>query len=413
MCLVCLVAPLPVSGQSYHSFSWEINRIQQVTKWKMGPFRIYPVVNFRNIGYDNNVYRQREEDSPIADFTATISPVVNTYVIIKNLVILDFSVNPEYVYYAKTEREKSFNLNYSTGFKFNLLHRFVLSGDFLYDKTRRRANSEFDIRANQILKDVTGSLFYETGRETSFGVTGLIRKVEYEDELAPGEEIYYSRTLNRKQTSIHGEFYYRLRPEVFFFLTGGYTDYKFDFEESRWRDSYSYQALTGVRFPILGDIRGTISVGYKKLTPRAGIKKHFAGPIGQTDVEARIKRFIFRGRLSKDAHISYWTNNAFFVEYIYGAGLSYYFTQFLRLDYDFSYGDNQYPEKTLIRLPDESYEEIQRRDKYQSHRVGTVFRIFQNTGVGLTLDFWERKSNDYRWGKRSSVFVGGYVTYDF
>ncbi len=413
MCLVCFVAPLPVSGQSYRSFSWEINRIQQVTKWYIGPFRISPTLNLRNIGYDSNIYREQEQNDPIADFTATVSLDVSTYVIFKDWVILDFSVNPWYAYYSKTKSERAFNFNYSTGAKFNLLHRFVLSGFYSYDRARRRASSEFDVRVDQVRQNLIGSLYYETARETSFGITTSLRYIAFEDELTPGQEIYLSHQLNRTEWNVSGEFYYNLRQETDFFILGGYSDYAFDYEESQWRDSYSYQGSAGVRFPILGDVRGTVSVGYKKLSPKAGFKKQFSGPIWGTNVEARMKRFNLRGQFNKDVEFSYWTNNVFFVEYTYGAGLSFYITQFIRLDYDYSNGDNRYPEEILIRFPDESYDMIDRRDKFQSHRVGAVIRIFRNTGVGISLDFWEGNSNDPSWGRRSSLFFGGYITYDF
>jgi hypothetical protein len=413
LCLFCILVSLPAHAQEYHTFSWEKDRIQRLTKWQFGPFRIYPTVFFRNIGYDDNVYRQRDQDGPISDFTATVSPVLNTFILYKNRVILDFSLNPEYVYFVKTERERALNFEVSSGVKINLFNRFVLSGEYLYERARRRASSEFDVRANQVLNSVQGRFFYETARETSFGLTAILRQYDFEDELAPGQEIYLSRLLNRREQTLNGEFYYRLSPETFLFLTAGYTDYRFDDDESRWRDSYSYQGSGGVRFPILGNVRGTISLGYKRLIPRVGYKKSFTGPIGNTNIEARVRRFIFRGRFSKDVRFSYWTNNAFFVEYVYGAGISFYITQFFRVDYDYSNGDNRYPEKMLIRLPDENYEEIERRDRHISHVVGTVFRIFGNTGVGITLNFWRRNSNDFRWGQRSSLFIGGYITYDF
>ncbi|UCE40726.1 MAG: outer membrane beta-barrel protein [Candidatus Aminicenantes bacterium] len=413
LCLIYFIAPPKVSGQAYRTFNQQRDLIENLTRWQIGPFRIYPVINFQRIGYDNNIYRQQDDSGPIADATATISPVLNTYVLFRNWIILDFSINPEYVYYVKTERERSLNFAYSPTIRFNMFNRFVLSGTYQYDKARRRASSEFDVRANQILNSFTGQFFYESARETSIGITGWIRKFEFEDDLEQEEEIYYSRQLNRTEKSISGEFYYMLRPEIFMFITGGYTDYTFEYEESRWRDSYSYQVSSGVRFPILGDVRGTISLGFKKLTPKLGTKKYFAGPIGNINVEARMNRLNLRGRYIKDARISYWTNNAFYVEYMYGAGLSYYLTQFFRLDYDFFNGDNRYPETTLIRLPDESYLEILRRDKYRTHRVGTVIRIISNTGLGLTVDFWERTSNDPRIARRSALFLGGFITYDF
>lgn len=403
----------PVFGQSYRPFDWEIARVQQLTRWQIGPFRLSPTLNFRNVGYDSNIYREPEDDDPISDFTGIVSLDLTTYVLLKDRLILDFTVNPWYAYYSKTRAERSFNFNYSGGGKLNLLHKFILSGNYSYDRARRRASSEFDVRADQVRQNLSGSIFYETKRETSFGITTSLIYIAFEDEATPEQEIYLSRQLNRTEWNLSGEFYYNLRPETYFFVLGGYSDYTFDYEDSQWRDSYSYQSLVGVRFPILGSVRGTTSVGYKKFSPKVGIKKRFAGLIWETNVEARLNRINLRGQYNKDVEFSYWTNNVFFVEYRYGAGLSFYITQFIRLDYDYVSGDNRYPEEILIRLPDESYDLIDRKDKIHSHRVGAVFRILGNTGLGISMDFWERNSNDPSWGTRKSLFFGGYLTYDF
>jgi len=406
-------AVLSVSGQQYHSFAWEKERILGQTKWRVGPFRIYPRIQFRNIGYDDNIYRQREDGNIISDYTATFSPEIKVDVLFNNWIILSFYENPEYVYFLEEERERAFNNSYLAGVKVKLFHRFILSGNYEFEKARRRPTSEFDVRADQESKGFVGQIFYETGMETSIGITGAIREFNFEDITSPGEEIYLSQQLNRVEKSGHFQFYYKLHSETFFFLTGGYTDYKFEYEESRWRDSYSYQAMAGIQFPILGNIRGTVYLGYKKLFPRVGYKKRFEGYIGKTNLEYRTRFFNLRLRYSKDVQVSYWTNNVFYLEYIYGGGLSFYLTRFVRLDYDYTNGRNQYPELTLVRLPDESYVEFQRKDEYISHRVGVVFRIFKNTGLGLMLNFWERDSNDFRWGNRHSLFLGGYITYEF
>jgi hypothetical protein len=405
--------PPPVWGQEYQTFRWERENIETRTRFQFGPFRLYPLIRFREIGYDNNVYRERETDDPIPDFTATFSPEAQVFVLYKDWLILRLRENPEYVFFAKEARERSLNNRFSLGYKLHLFNRLVFSGDFIFNRTRVRATSEFDVRANQILIRYEGSLFYETPRETCFGIKSSIQGYNYEDELIPGEEVYYSRVLNRTEVDIFGEFYYKLRQDTFFFAYAGYTSYEFRYIEAKVKNSYSWEGMAGVRFPILGTIRGSLSLGYKQLIPRTGNQKHFYGPIGNVGLETRIKRFNIRAQFNKDVEFSYWTNNIFFVEYRYGGGLSFYLSRSIRLDYDLYMGNNRYPEEREIRYPDESYEIIQRADKYASHEIGIVFRVIRNTGLGLTLNIWERSSNDYWYGKRRSAFLGGYITYDF
>lgn len=399
-------------GQSYQSFKFELDQILKRAKLRLGPFRILPTINFKNIGYDDNVYYQREEDNPASDFTGTVSPEVKVYFLFRNYLILSFTENPEYVYYFEQKRERRWNNTLSPAFKFLFRNRFVISGNYSYSNRRRRPSSEFDVRANEKTRSYNGRFFYETARRTSFGFSGLIRKISYEDITLPGEEIYLSRALNRKEKSGNFEFYYRVFSESFFFIGGGYTEYKFEHVQSSWRDSSSYQVYSGIRFPLLGRMRGTLSLGYKKLIPRIEGKKGFSGFVGNTGLNFRLWRFGFRLNYNRDCHFSYWTNSIFFIEDRYRGGVSFYIIKFLRVDYNLIYGESNYPEPVMLRMPDGRYEEIKRRDIHRTHIVGFVFRIIRNTGIGLMVNFWERTSNIPGVG-RERMFVGGYVTYEF
>jgi len=399
-------------SQSYNTFQSEIKEITERAKWHLGPFRIYPTIQLRNIGYDDNVYRKREEDNPISDYTATISPQFKVYLLFKNWIILSFSENPEYVYFVKEKRERSFNNSYLPRIKFLIFHRFVLSGNYQYQRRRRRASSEFDVRANETISGYNGSFFYETARGTSFGISGANRKINYEDITLPGEEMYLSRRLNREETSGNFEFYYNIFSESYFFINSGYTKYQFEHPESRWRDSFSYQIYSGIRFPLLGRIRGTFSLGYKRLIPRQKWRRSFNGLVGNTSLDLRIKRFSFRILYNRDCIFSFWENNVYFLEDRYGAGISFYLTRFLRLDYDFLYGENDYPETMIIRVADGNYLLIKRQDIYRTHTVGFAVRIIRSTGVGIRYNYWQRESN-IQWVNRKNWFIGGYVTYEF
>lgn len=411
--LLLLLIGISAFGQSYQTFRSERKRIKEEAKFKIGPFRIFPTIRFRNIGYDDNVYYQREEANPTSDFTGTFSPEVKVYLLLGNKLILSITENPEYVYFLKQKRERRFNNRLLPGFKFLFLNRFVISGDYSWSSRRWRASSEFDVRANVKSKIYNGRLFYETARRTSFGFSGSIRKIEYEDITIPGEEIWLSRALNREEKSGHIEFYYSiLKKKGTFFMRGGYTVYKFEHVQTGWRDSYSYQAYSGISFPLLGRVRGTLSLGYKKLIPKEKEKKGFSGLVGNTSLSFRLLYFKFRLNYNRDTHFSYWTNNIFFNEDRYGGGVSFYFTKFMRVDYNFSYAEAHYPEPGLFRMPDGSYEEIKRKDIYRTHMIGLVFRIIKDTGVGVMVNFWERESN-YYWENRNRSFIGGYLTYEF
>ena len=398
-------------GQDYQSFRAELDYVIENTKLRIGPFRIFPTINL-SIGYDSNVYYQHEEDNPVSDYTATFSPQIKVYLLFRNKIIFSIDGNPEYLYYYELESERRWNNNLSSEFKLLLLNRFVVSGGYTYWDRRYRTSSEFDAPANEIRENHKGSMFYETARRTSFGISASLDKISYEDIASPGEEIYLSRDLNRDERNGHFELYYRVFSESYFFISGGYTEYEFEYPQSRWRDSYSYQVFSGIRFPLFGKVRGTFSLGYKKLEPRSEEKLGFSGLVGNTSLSFRIERFRFRFQYSRDAPFSYWANNIYYIEDRYGLGISFYLTRFLRLDYNFVYGESKYPEETLIQMPDGQYEEIKREDVYRNHTAGFVIRIIKQTGIGVMINFWERESNIY-WMSRNRMFLGGYITYEF
>lgn len=399
-------------GQSYRTFRWEMEQIIEQTKLHIGPFRIYPTLQLKDIGYDDNVYYQREDDEPVSDFTSTISPILRVNLIYRNSLILSLTENPEYVFYFKQKRERRWNNTLTPEFRLLILKRFVLSGSYSYSNRRWRATSEFDIRANELRESLEGSLFYETARGTSFGISASLQKISYEDITLPGQEIYLSRFLNREERGGNLEFYYRFFSELFFFIKTGYTEYNFEDPTSQWRNSQSYQALAGIRFPLMSRLRGTFSLGYKRLVPQREDKKTFSGLFGNTSLDFRIGRFNFNVSYNRNNYFSYWTESVYFIDDSYGAGISFYLTSFLRLDYYYLYGMSRYPELTTVFFPEKGFKELKRKDNYQTHRMGLVFRVIRNTGIGIMANFWERSSN-YYFENRKRTFIGGYVTYAF
>jgi hypothetical protein len=410
--LVLLGASLALA-QDYRPFQTEVNDIQENrSRLKFGPFRFWPRFQLREVGYDGNVYRERAEDDPVRDFTASLAPEFQLNILFSDWIILRLRENPEYVYYYKELRERAWNNTLIPEMKLLFFQRIVFSGSYELSSRRRRGTSEFDVRADEKQKVWRAGLFYETPRGTLFGLSGVKSTVSYEDIFLPGEDIHLARRLNRREVTGNLEIYYPLFSVTDFFLKAGITEYTFDSLESSWRNARSYQVEAGLRFPLLGRIRGLLSLGYKELIPEAEDKSGFSGLYGNTSLEYRAGRFNYRLSYSRDNRFSFWTNNIYFVEQRYGAGISFYLTRFLRLDYNFIYGRSSYPEPELLLQPDGSFAEENRRDLYLIHTIGFVVRLVGNTGVGLNYNIWERDSNYYR-ARRSRTFIGGYVTYSF
>lgn len=396
-------------GQTYRSFRLEMLSIREDVTWRFGPFKISPSLQLRNIGYDDNVYQMREEDDPIGDYTASVSLPFTFYLPYRDWLIAYFDVSPGYDFFFNEKQLSGFIYRYSPGFRMLLLRRFVLSSSYLRRKDRQRPTVEFDERIPVNTEAVDVSLFLETIRLTAIGFTGSVRTIRYEDV---GSEAYYSTRLNREERNGNFEFYYRIFTDSDLFLTVGYTEYNFESLESRWRDSYSYDVMSGIRFPLLGKARGRLSLGYRWLTNRAEGSQRFSGLIADTGLEFRLGRFNLRFQFARDFQFSFYSSSLYFTSNRYGTGLSFYPASFLRMDYDFNYGQSDYPEGEPLRQPDGGITSMGRRDTYRSHTAGLVFRIKESIGIGLTATYWERESNIEGIG-RNRTFFGGFLTFDF
>jgi hypothetical protein len=398
-------------GQTYIPFRTELELIKNRANWTFGPFLIDPSLRF-DFSYDNNVYGTYGRQEPIPDYVASIAVPISVYLPLRNRLILSFTDTPEYLYFVDLENERTFNNSYSLGARILLLNRLALSGTYGFNRAKYRFSSEIERRAFQQIEASGASLFLETARGTAIGFVGLTNRYTYEEESFPGQENSLSTSLNRKEDNLRLEFYRQVWVDSSFFVNVGYTDYAFDNPQASFRDSYSYQGNVGIRFPLLGRARGLLSLGYKNFTPRQPGKKRYSGPVGNTGLDFRIARFGLRFQLFRDVPFSYAEASVFYIDSRAGAGLSFYLTRNIRLDYDFSIGRNEYPEGVLISLPDGTSREIRRKDNFLSHSGGIIFRILRNTGIGFRISYWKRDSNYFVYNSDRWT-AGAFIIYDF
>ena len=240
-----------------------------------------------------------------------------------------------------------------------------------------------------------------------------MQNILYKDVDFLNQNFLFSRSLNREEQSIHFELYYNiLDKKGDMFLRAGYTDYKFKSSQASFRNSQSYQVYTGIHLPLLGLIRGTLSVGYKKLTPRSMKEQGFDGLVVNTNLRMKWSNLVFQINYRRDFQFSYWTKNIYYHEDILGGGVQYYLKKIIRLDYYLNYGRSRYPKPTQYLGPRGEMKEIFRADEYQIHTAGIVFKIKKEFGLGISLNFWKRDSNYYL-ENRERMFIGIFLTNDF
>lgn len=399
-------------GQSYKNFNDELNEIRAGTRLRLGPLRFIPEFRLTNVGYDDNVYFRSPRESPVGDYTGSLSPEIKAYLLLGRSLILSFTENPEYLYFARETRLRTFTNSYAPGIRLNLFNRFTLSGEYHFQKHMRRAFSEFSNLVSDTTKGNIASFFYETPRGSSIGLSAVIDRFSYEDIVLPDREVFFSRSLNRKETTGNIELYYPVFSESIFFVKAGATTYEFDHPSARWRNSRSFQASAGIRFPLIGRARGTLSLGYKKFTPGSKDRKAFSGLIADTDLDLRLGRFVVRFGLGRGNQFSYFEDAFFYVENRVNSGLSFRLTRRFRLDYDLRYGWLLYSEPFPIQGPDGGALNISRKDAYRTHSIGFSIFFLRKTGIKLSYNIFEMTSNVPGFDRKRNFF-GLSLTQDF
>ena len=396
-------------GQSYRGFRDESEGIAKNAWLRLGPFRLYPVFTLKNIGYDDNIYF---EGPAVTDYTGAVSPSITCYLPVRGTLILSFMDNPEYLYYWKEKNQRTFTNSYALGLKYLLFHRFVLSAGYRHSEYREPVSSELFRLSTNITTGYDVGFFYETARKTSIGVAGEILTFGYQDIAAGANSLPLSQTLNRQEKRARFEFYYQLYPESFFFTQVGYTDYKFQNIQSTRRNASSYSGLMGIRFPLAGFIRGLLSFGYRRFNPSAEGQKPFSGFFGNTGLEMRRGKFGVRLRYARDIFFSYDPASYYYVDHNYGLGASYYLTDFLRLDYNYSQGIMDYPQAIRVLTAEGDPGEAFRKDRQIGHSVGWTVRIYREIGLGLVWNYSKWTSTPLGFARRRNL-VGATLTYQF
>jgi hypothetical protein len=407
---VLLLAAGTASAQSYVAFQDEWESIVRRAPWTLGPFRLFPAFSLRNVGYDDNIYF---ENAPRADYTGTFSPELKAYLPIGGTILLSVSDNPEYTYYVKNRARREFTNSVGLGLKALLLSRFVLTGEYQDFAHRRQLSPEIGILVTDLGRAWTAGLHYETASQSAIGLTAFRNELSYESLTLDPEGVPLSQALNRTESGGRAEIYYRAFYKGYLFLGAGLTEYRFQSPDMAWRNSTGRFVTVGARFPVGGSLEGTINFGFKQVKPRAESQAVFSGFVGSADLAARLGRLGLRARFVRDNVFSTFADVLYFVDTTGGGGVSFYITDFLRLDYDFDVGTSDYP----ASLPGEEPEagaamNASRTDRRLNHAAGFVIRILRTAGLGLTWNSAHWTSTIPGWDRRRS-FVGAYLTYRF
>jgi hypothetical protein len=397
-----------VTSTALRADTWkgkELETLWRQAAWHFGPFRIQPAIVISNAGVDSNLYYS--PSNPIKDFTLTAGPAATVYLPIYRKLVFSAYASPQYVYYVKTDQERTWNY-YASGSAALNLRRVFLSFDVDYSDARERWNTEIDIRPRRKEKGLGGSFLVQTSHRTSLGVS--YREAKYDYENIDMDIFNVRERLNRKEQYGDVTAYYQVTSRTKFFLQGEYGLFKFEFADTALlKDSKSWAGYGGLEFSPTGRIRGRVRLGYKEFDIKNPEGVDYRGLVGDSQISVRLaKPFVVRASYTRDVNFSLWYSNAYFIGSTPGVGASLYLLKFLRLDYDYSFGRNRYPVAQDVG----EGENVKRLDDYRIHSAGIYFRIWKKTALGIIGSYWKRISN-LAYENDTRYFLGLNLTYDF
>jgi hypothetical protein len=315
--------------------------------------------------------------------------------------------SPQYVWYSKTEQERTWNYYLNGAAQLSLKNVFF-SVEGNYSDARERWSTEIDTRPRRREKGYGGSVLVKAAWKTSFSLGLRTVKYDYES-IEDASGFNAQEKLNRQESYANFSMFYQAATQRRLFLDFEYGLYQFDFaKQAAIGDAWSGAAYAGLEFSRLGRrVRGRVRIGYKKYNVRAVDGPDYQGVVGDSQLSVRLaKPFVIRGSYVRDVRFSLWYDNPYYLESRPGLGVSVYPVRFLRLDYDYSQGRNEYP------VVGGGGPDVKRLDVYTIHAAAIYFRIKKTVALGFIASWWARNSNlDAEDDKRT--FFGLNLTYEF
>lgn len=404
-------AARPGGAQTYRSFGEEYAGLIRDARWRFGPLLLFPVVLVRDFGYDDNVYFEGSSGRLVRDYGGTLSPELRVYWPIRGTFLAWVRENPEYAFFLKESHQRALTNSYSAGLRTVLFHRFTLDAEYGRESHHQRVSRELPVPARDTAETWRAGIHFETARRSSLGLSAFSRRMDYRDIVLGDTPTPLSRLFNRRERGLQADLYYQVLPESYLFLIGQLTEYAFDDPSQAYRNAVSQSVNVGLRFPLLSQLRGRVSLGYRRFRADGEGLEPFSGVSGDTSLDYQSGRLVFRLDVRRDLVFSAFEGAGYFVDGSFRGGASLYLTRIFLVDYNYTFGRSSYARVDPAAVPAAGYENG-RQDTQHLHSLGFTVRLSERFGLSVA---W----NASRWASslpgfdRRRNFIGANLTTRF
>jgi hypothetical protein len=307
-------AAQPGGAQTYRSFGEEYAGLIRDARWRFGPLLLFPTVLVKEFGYDDNVYFEGSSGRVVRDYGGTLSPELKVYWPFRGTFLAWIRESPEYVFFLKESHQRALTNSYAAGLRTVLFHRFTVDAEYGRESHHQRVSRELPVPARDTAETWRAGVHLETARRSSLGISAFSRRMEYRDIVLGDTPTPLGRLFNRRERSVQADLYYQIFPESYLFLIGQLTQYAFDDPSQAYRDATSQSLSVGLRFPLLGRLRGRLSLGYKRFRAKGEGVEPFSGFSGDTSLDYQTGRLVFRLDFRRDLVFSAFEGAGYFVD---------------------------------------------------------------------------------------------------
>jgi len=277
---------------------------------RFGPVALKSTIALSNLGVDDNVFNEADEDQPESDFTMTFSPNTNVWLRMGRTWVTG-TAQIDWVYYNKFASERAANSAFRVGAD-RTFNRLAIKGNARRLSTRDRPGYEIDARSRRFETQYDGEASMRVLPQTSVGATAFRRKTEF-DEAAIFREADLSRELDRTTSGSGLVVRHTLTPLTSVALD--VTRERERFVTSTFRDSDSTKAMGNVSFQPLALVNGTASIGVRLFDPVPQDVPAFNGVIAAVNLSySLLGTTRFGVQASRDIQYSFEFTQPYYLE---------------------------------------------------------------------------------------------------
>jgi hypothetical protein len=377
--------------------------VRREARGHLGPFYVTPTVLLKEIGVDGNVFNEAGEQK--SDFTITLSPKLDVWVPMASRALLQTTVAPDLVWYARYDTERSVNPHVKARGEVYLT-RVVLFGESGYLHTRQRPNYEVDARSRRVEDSARAGIEVALSPTTTVELAGRQVALRHDsDAVFDGTSL--ARALNRDTRGLQLTARHRLTPLTTLAM-------RYDVRQDRFvlqptRDSDSYQAMPGIEFAPQALLKGTAYIGYRRFTPSvAELLPAFSGVVGEVGLAYTLRGSTTLGTsYRRDLAYSYSELQPFFVDNAIGVTVRRALGR--RFDMLLSGDRHEYHYQNALTAGADAG---RRRDLTHAYAMSLGYRIGHEGRLGFGVSYAERESTERR-RRYTNLRVGSSFSYGF